>query len=536
MHTEAVGGDLGHVRGKDMAGRRNDESYRAKTEEAKRRQLSGLRQYSKKVKAIDSEATAAIRTPDEYAEDPIGFIEDYFYVIEGRKLIELLPWQKDILTDLFLRKVKPNLAVIGQPKKTGKSSLAAAVSLWFLCTKPMSEVYLLASDVAQSQLVCFDKLIKSIRMNPRLRNACHIKPGKGCVEYEDSFVQILAPNTSVAGVNPSLIVAEELWSWTTLEHKRSWDELTNVPTREENLNLVTSYAGHTEEEDCILWQLYAEGIAQAEGKSEKDKRFYFRWFGIDLYNDVPWVKPGYLPQQKKRLRENAFLRLHCNQWASGLEDFIDAATVDAATNPDLQRGRKHGGPVCIGLDVGPKHDTTGVVVVGQIGDDTLGVIDHAVFVPPRGGVLDLEGTFENLIEIYQHEYNIRTVYFDPYQAIRSAQALKKKGVFMMEFPQTVPNLVKMADTLQGLLKSGGLMLYESKELRQHILNARVKEHERGWRLVKGRQSRKIDLCIALAMAVQAATDNFLLRCPVTCTMVPDPDDDDEDDDFMWHEW
>ena len=48
-------------------------------------------------------------------------------------------------------------------------------------------------------------------------------------------------------------------------------------------------------------------------------------------------------------------------------------------------------------------------------------------------------------------------------------------------------------------------------LRQHLLNAQAKESPRGWRLVKKRQSRKIDLAIALAIACQAAQANFLLR-------------------------
>ncbi len=510
-----------------MVSYRSKQSYLAKTPEAKARQLAGLRRGKNVPKPIDSTAPTAIRTPDKYADDPIGFIEDYFYVIEGRQPIKLLGFQKQLITDLFLRKVKPNLAVVGQPKKSGKSTFAAAIALWFLCTKPMSEIYLLASDVAQSQLVCFDKLVKSIRMNPRLRRACKIMPGKGRIEYEDSFIQILSPNVSVAGINPSLIVAEELWSWTTIEHQRSWDELTNTPTKDENLNLVTSYAGYSEDEDCILWELYKKGLDQ-----EKDKRFLFRWFGKELYDKIPWVKPSYLKQQQKRLRENSFLRLHCNQWVSSEEAFIDAETIDLCTNENLPRGNKHGGPVCVGLDVGPKHDCTGVAIVGRIDDQTLCLIDHAVFVPPRGGVLDLEKTFEALLVVYRKEYNIKAVYFDPYQAIRSAQTLKKSGLRMVEYPQTVSNLVQMADTLQGLLKTGSLMLYESTELRQHLLNAKVKEHTRGWRIVKSNQAQKIDLAIALAMAVQAAQDNFLLRTPAGVSFAPDSvADDDELDNF-----
>lgn len=485
-------------------GYRSRESHIGKTPKARAAQLANLKRGKSPPGAIRS------KPPSSYADNPIGFIESEFYVIETREPIILLDFEIELLTDLFLRKVKPNLAVIGQPKKTGKSTYCAAVALWFLCCKPFAEVYLLASDVQQTALVCYDKLVKSIRMNPRLQKPCKIMSGKGRIEYGDSSVQILAPNTSLAGINPSLIIAEELWAWTTQEHKRSWDELTNVPTREDNLNLVTSYAGYTEDEDSILFELYDSGVKQADGREDKDPRFLFRWFGIELYDKVPWVKPTYLPQQKRRLRENSFRRLHENQWASGLEVFIDASVLDVCTNLDYKRGQDFKGRVAAGIDIGTKHDTSGIVLVGEIDDTTLGVIDHSIFIPSGNQTLDLEKTVEITMEFYSKRYDLAQTYYDPFQFVRSAKTLQDKGLMMTEYPQTVDNLVKMAETLQGLLKTAGLMLYENAELRQHLLSAKVKEHTRGWRLVKGRQTKKIDLAIALAMACQAATEIFML--------------------------
>lgn len=510
---------------------RSRESYQAKTPEARERQLANLKQYHK-------DSKARIKLPKEYANDPIGFIEEFFHVVEGRQRITLLDFEKDLLRELFLCEVRPNLAVIGQPKKTGKSTFAASIALWFLCTKPMAEVYLLASDVAQSQLVCYDKLAKSIRMNPRLRKACSIMAGKGRIEYGDSSIQILSPNTSVAGINPSLIVAEELWSWNTTEHKRSWDELTNVPTREENLNLVTSYAGYSEDEDSILHELYQHGIKQADGSEEKDDRFLFRWFGEKLYEKVPWVTKNYLTYQKKRLRENAYRRLHKNEWVSGEEAFVDAAVIDACTNEDYRRGLDFESGVVIGIDIGLKHDTSGIVIVGAVDDTTLAVIDHACFVPKFGITLDLEKTVEAMMLVYQKTYRIIAVYYDPYQFARSARTLSNKGIPMREYPQTANNTVAMSETLAGLLNNQTLMLYPDSELRQHILNASAKETQRGWRLIKKRQAKKIDLAVSLAMACQAAQDCFLLRRPAGVLVGDDyevDDDDDDDDDFEWKE-
>lgn len=510
---------------------RSKRSHFGKTAEARAAQLANLKQRHK-VKPITSEGFIRCqKSLSDYADDPLGFVEAYFYVVEGRKPIKLLSWQKELLTDLFCRKVRPNLAVIGQPKKTGKSTLAAAIALWFLITKPMSETYLLASDVEQSQLVCFDKLCKSIRMNPLLRDIVKIRPGKNYIEYEDSVVRILSPNTSVAGINPSLVIAEELWSWTTAEHKRSWDELTCVPTREENLNLVTSYAGFSEDEDSILWLLYKSGIDQAEGREEPDERFLFRWFGEELYSQVPWVKPAYLPLQRKRLRENSYKRLHCNMWASSEEAFVDALVLDACTNLDCQRGHEFDKPVVVGVDIGLKHDSSAITLVGKIDSETLAVVDHACFVPVGGQTLDLEKTVEAMLLIYQKRYEIRAIYYDPFQFARSAKTLQGKGLRLVEYCQTVQNTVAMTECLSGLLHNQNLILYESAELRQHLLNASIKETQRGYRLVKKRQSKLIDLAVSLAMAVQGCQELLLLQTAAGFKVVGD--DDLDEDDYMW---
>ena len=47
------------------------------------------------------------------------------------------------------------------------------------------------------------------------------------------------------------------------------------------------------------------------------------------------------------------------------------------------------------------------------------------------------------------------------------------------------------------------------ELRGHMLNAMAKETQRGWRIVKHRAAAKVDLAVALAMAVKAAEGDIV---------------------------
>lgn len=492
------------------SGYRSRESYISKDPAKRANSLANLKRGKQPGKPIEVASDGGVRPLNQYEGQPIEFIQHHFYVIEERKRMELMPFQLDILNDLFKTEPRPNMALIGQPKKTGKSTLAAAIALYYLITKPFAEVYLLASDIDQTQFVCFDKLIKSIRMNPQLRNKCKIK-GKS-IEYQDSVVRIVAPNTSVAGINPSLIIAEELWDWTTVEQRRAWDELTNIPTREDNLNYCTSYAGFSDNEDSVLWDLYNAGMKQAEGRMEKDERYLFRWYGEELYEQVPYVKKTYLPQQYKRDLsggKNKYRRLHRNEWVSSEEAFITVEELDVCTHSGHRRGQAFEDEVIIGLDVGYRHDCTALAALGRIDDNTLALIDHAIFTPPPGGTLDLEKTFEDLLTVWAKQYKIAECRFDPYQAIRSAAEMRKKSITMTEYPQTPANLVQMATNLQGLFKVGGIMLYEDRDVRQNLLNASTKDAGRGARIIKRKKSRKIDLVIAIAMAAQGCTERMI---------------------------
>ena len=99
---------------------------------------------------------------------------------------------------------------------------------------------------------------------------------------------------------------------------------------------------------------------------------------------------------------------------------------------------------------------------------------------------------------------MRTVYYDPYQMSRSATTLIRDDIRMQEYPQSTGNLTKMAEL--DLLKGQNLVLYRSKELREHALNTVAIETTRGWRLAKEKSAKKIDSTIALAMAAQAGLD------------------------------
>jgi hypothetical protein len=73
-----------------------------------------------------------------------------------------------------------------------------------------------------------------------------------------------------------------------------------------------------------------------------------------------------------------------------------------------------------------------------------------------------------------------------------------------EFPQTSGNLTAASQNLYDLIEGGNLVLYPDANMRLAASRAVAVETSRGWRISKEKQSHKIDVIVALAMACHAA--------------------------------
>jgi hypothetical protein len=75
---------------------------------------------------------------------------------------------------------------------------------------------------------------------------------------------------------------------------------------------------------------------------------------------------------------------------------------------------------------------------------------------------------------------------------------------MVEFPQSVPNLTESSTNLFEIIKGRNLAAYADVEIRLAVSRAVALETSRGWRIAKEKQSHKIDVVVALAMAALGA--------------------------------
>ena len=500
-----------------MTEKRPYESYLTNTPEAKERQVEGGikgSEQSAKKRSIETEKEAEYNPfGRKYKYDIIKYLEEQYYIIETKRPVVLEDWQKKrIFEPLFslnedgLRRF--SLAIVGLPKKNAKSTMASMVANYFLFQdEPYGEIILTANSKEQSSWIIFDKLKKSLQMNSKQLEEVNIYEDVIEVKKTGSTARVIAPNYKTgSGTNPNLVIWDELWAYELQSDRKFWDELTTVPTRKNPLSLVVSYAGFDEE--SLLHELYKKGLDRT------DEEMFFIWSHKNL---ASWVTKKYLNSQRERLRPNTYLRLHENRWTSSESAFVSPEMWDSCVDLKLRPilpGFK--GQLSVGIDIGTKHDSSCVVGVYKA-ENKVFLGCHKAWIPSKKNPIDIEETVEVYLRQLHKEYNVDSFTYDPYQFHRSGISLAKEGLPMVEFPQTTDRLVLAGENLYSLIKGRNLSVYKDREVRNHILKAVAKETPRGFRLIKSKQSDRIDLAIALAMsAVKAvgreeSTPHFYVR-------------------------
>jgi phage terminase large subunit-like protein len=90
------------------------------------------------------------------------------------------------------------------------------------------------------------------------------------------------------------------------------------------------------------------------------------------------------------------------------------------------------------------------------------------------------------------------------RARSTSQRLAKHGIKIEEFPQSPGNLTLASQTLYELIRGRNLTVYPDEAIRLAVSRAIAVETSRGWRIAKEKQSHKIDVVVALAMACHGA--------------------------------
>ena len=152
-----------------------------------------------------------------------------------------------------------------------------------------------------------------------------------------------------------------------------------------------------------------------------------------------------------------------------------------------------------GLDIATKRDTCALVGVYQNYDtETVQLWGHKIWEPPVNLVTDVEPMLHYILT----KQRVASLLFDPFQAYAITQRLETEGYGskLVDVNQ-MSQMPQAANLLHEMLTEERLHLYDHPEVKSHFSWANAKQTERGWRIVKMKQTRPIDFVVALAMAL-----------------------------------
>jgi phage terminase large subunit-like protein len=435
------------------------------------------------------------------------------------KPFHLAPHQRiifDTADDLFQQDLW-NTFLYSVIKKSGKTELQAIYALRWAIEHDDDELLLQGNDFDQSVGRVFKAVVRLCRRN---KIKARILADKIFFPNGSEIRAIAADFAGEAGAQQGFHGCDEPWACTTEAGIRLLEELTPILTKP-SIRFVSTYAGWLNQSKW-LWDLYLEGVDKSihpEGKAEKicdelplffnrEARLLTYWDSGTDARRMPWQigarADAYYAQQQRSMRAGAFSRLHLNQWGTGDDKFITPemwqAVVDTAVRPISQGATLFGG-----WDASTKRDSTAVVFVAWEAG-LMRIACHEIFTPTAGRPVDFEDVENYVKEVCSRNYVVK-ILADPYQLFSTIQAMQKAGFPMEEFPQSLPNLTKMASTVFDAFNNRTVVTYPADDLKTHALNAIAADSPRGYVIKKERAAGKIDAFIALGMAMTAAAEH-----------------------------
>lgn len=467
-----------------------------------------------------------------WQKDFVAWMEsDYGFVVDRRwengrwvkapSLMTLTPLQKKILrVALAFRndyEFVYRTLLLSFPKKSGKTALAAAITVWYAWSQgENNEIYIVANDLQQAKERVFGDVVYACNHMPWLK--AKVRLDRVILEGNNtSIITLGMHNTSAAGSRHGLTVWDELWGYTSELHHRMWDEMTPVPTEPASLRLIVTYAGYEPgstgraDEKNLLWDLYVANVGPDEhrdggGTSHPSfddmpvwerRRVFTCWFHDPT---MPWQDQDYYLDEMDELRTGAYLRLHKNRFVSSSESFIDMEWWDRSCvlpGPLMPTRTK---AISVGVDFSVKHDRASAVgTYFDYKEKKVKQAFHKIWKPTPAEPMN-PAVVENYLLSQFVKYRIYYIGYDPYQFHGSAVRLESMGLPMREVPQSDQYMIPATEELYGLLKYDRFETYSDEEARSHVSAAVAEDRGRGARLSKMKSGAKIDYAIALAIS------------------------------------
>jgi phage terminase large subunit-like protein len=451
--------------------------------------------------------------------------------IAGRvgEALRLRDWQKELVKRIFARDADRGLtarvALVGTPRKSGKSALASTLALYSLIAEGIEggEVVVAAAEKEQARII-FGEAKRMVEAS-ELSEMCTLYRDAIFVPSTNSVMKVLSAEAySKEGLNVSRAIVDEIHAH---KNRELFDVLSLSMGNRGKLAqlLAVTTAGQKTDmtgQDSIAYSLYQYGKRVASGEID-DPTFFMSWWEAppeaDHRDPEVWkvANPGYddlvsaddFQSAVRRTPEPEFRTKRLNQWVSSMNAWLPNGTWQPLSE---QRDLRPDEEIIIGFDGSFNGDCTSLVgcTIPKEDEKPYLFMIHTWEKQPE----DTDDWRVNTQEVedkiiqFCSTHNVKEIACDPYRWQRSMDAMLEMGLPVIEFPSTSPSRMVSACqkfytsvTEQTLIHDGDPLL------ERHLSNAVVKIDRIGPRIVKDNRGspRKIDAAVAAVIAFDRAT-------------------------------
>jgi|1_EtaG_2_1085319.scaffolds.fasta_scaffold01141_8 phage terminase large subunit-like protein len=162
----------------------------------------------------------------------------------------------------------------------------------------------------------------------------------------------------------------------------------------------------------------------------------------------------------------------------------------------------------LGLDIGIRRDSTALSAVYRdfTEEKYFKMWGCRIWTPTIGNPVNMVTQVQPVLLKLLQEQRIAALAYDPYQMETTQQWLTEKGFSDVLVPiNQQTEMTRAANTLHSQCVEKTFLMFKDPTLRSHFHSMVAQHTERGYRIIKQKQSKPIDAGIATAMAVTAAT-------------------------------
>ena len=440
-------------------------------------------------------------------------------------------------------------------RKNGKSTIGAGLAILGatadynpLTSTPeqVPEIYLCATKKEQAEVI-YREVVRMRDKSKWIKGRSTVKLNRFNATQTQGYVKALGSDRSFDGLNPHMIIMDEIHAWTET-HRNFYDTmLTAVGNRAQPLILSVTTAGDNKSEIWKAEHKYAAGVARGQ---IEDERFFSYSFeldeGDDPLDEANWLKANpnigvslkldFLRDQVKPAKTDPiafrrFERYHANRMVGSSAGAFDLNQWDACKGElsDWQMADV----VTAGVDLGARDDLAAWALVARfdteqtndegrpvyryeiktrsyIASDTrrdltkqpfAGWVYNDLIVVDKYPLKQLE---RDLVEEC-HENRAIDLAYDPYNGQPFAESLDQQGIVCASYSQTCGMFHEPICELRQAMADGRLRHDGNPLLRWCVGNAVLDaDPQDRFRYTKRDSSEKIDPVVAMTMAYRLA--------------------------------